>query len=81
MVSAARLAMGALGGWLVALLFGLDGAALGVLVIQSAMPVAVFNYLFARLYGEQPEEVAGLVLVSTALSYLTLPLLVVAVLG
>ncbi len=78
-LSAARLVLGGGGGWLVCLFFGLDGVARGVVVVESAMPVAVFNYLFARLYGDQPEEVAGMVLVSTVLSYLTLPLLVAAV--
>lgn len=77
-MSLIRLLLGAAGGWLVARLFGLEGAALGVLVIQSAMPVAVFNYLFASLYHNEPEEVAGMVLVSTALAYVGLPLLVAA---
>jgi predicted permease len=43
------------------------------------MPVAVFNYLWAVRYNDAPEEVAGLVLGSTALSFLTLPLLLLAV--
>ncbi|PKU25248.1 AEC family transporter [Telmatospirillum siberiense] len=77
-MSLVRLLLGGAGGWLVARLFGLEGAALGVLVVQSAMPVAVFNYLFASLYHNEPEEVAGMVLVSTALAYLGLPLLVAA---
>jgi predicted permease len=78
-MSVARLAMGLAGGWAVAELYGLEGAFRGVVIIESAMPVAVFNYLFARIYDNQPEEVAGMVLVSTVLSYLTLPLLVAAV--
>ncbi len=72
-VSAARLGLGAAGGWLVATALGLTGEAKGVVVVESAMPVAVFNYLFARLYGEAPEEVAGLVLGSTVLSAAVLP--------
>ncbi len=75
-MSLARLLLGAAGGWTVARLFGFEEAALGVVVIQSAMPVAVFNYLFAALYDNKPEEAAGMVLVSTALAYLGLPLLV-----
>jgi len=39
------------------------------------MPVAVFNYLWAVRYNTAPEVVAGLVLASTALSFDTLPLL------
>ena len=47
----------------------------GVLIVQSSMPVAVFNCLFAQRNQRAPEEVAGLVVISTALSFVTLPLL------
>ena len=40
------------------------------------MPVAIFNYLFAQYYDNRPEEVASLVLVSTAIALVLLPLLV-----
>lgn len=60
----------------VAELFGLEGAAKGVLVLQGAMPAAIFNYLFAARYGREPDDVAGIVLVSTIASAVTLPLLV-----
>jgi predicted permease len=33
----------------------------------------VFNYLFARMYDNDPDEIAGLVLLSTLLGYLCLP--------
>jgi malate permease and related proteins len=51
----------------------------GVVVLESAMPVAVFNYLWAVRYDTAPEEVAGMVLGSTVLSFATLPLLLLAV--
>jgi predicted permease len=54
---------------------GLEGAARGVLIVQSSMPVAVFAYLFAVRYERKPEEIAGAVVISTVLSFLTLPLL------
>lgn len=73
--SVARVGGGFLAGLLVVTLFGLTGTERGVVLIQAAMPVAVFNYLFAQRYGRAPQEVAGLVLVSTLLSFLTLPLL------
>jgi malate permease and related proteins len=72
----ARLVLGfavALG---VAELFDLEGVARSVLVLQGAMPAAVFNYLFAARYGRDPEDVAGIVLVSTVIGALTMPLLV-----
>jgi predicted permease len=78
-LSVARLALGLAGGWAVATLLGLEGVQRGVVIVENAMPVAVFNYLFARMYDNQPEEVAGMVLVSTVLAYLGLPLLVAMV--
>ena len=53
---------------------GLSGAAFGVLVLQSIMPAPVTNYLIALQYDQEPEEVAGLVVVSTLMSALTIPL-------
>tara|TARA_R110002073_G_scaffold7536_5_gene42955 strand:+ start:697 stop:1575 length:879 start_codon:yes stop_codon:yes gene_type:complete len=70
-----RLLLGFSVGWLVAELLGLTGIVRGVLIIQSSMPVAVFNYLLAIRYRKSPEEVAGAVMVSTLLSFATLPAL------
>ena len=70
-----RLLLGFGAGWLVAELLGLTGIVRGVLIIQSSMPVAVFNYLLAIRYRKSPEEVAGAVMVSTLLSFATLPAL------
>lgn len=58
-----------------AALLGLDREAAGILVIQCAMPVAVLNYLFAARYDGPAEEVAGTVVFSTLLSFVTLPFL------
>lgn len=74
-MSLARLGIGFGVGAAIAGLFGLEGPARGVLILESSMPVAVVNYLFAERYGSNAEEVAGLVVISTALSFLTLPLL------
>lgn len=74
-LSALRLVMGFAVGWGLAEALGYEGAARGVLIIECAMPVAVFNYLYAQLHENHPEEVAGTVLVSTVLSFLTLPAL------
>ena len=64
----------------VAWAFGLEGVAKGVLVLQGSMPAAVFTYFFAARYGRSPDDVAGIVLSSTLISALTLPLLVAYVL-
>lgn len=79
-LSALRLGAGLGIGLALAELFALGPLASGVLVLQSAMPAAVFNYLFAERYGNSPEQVAGVVLISTLISIATLPVLLLLVL-
>lgn len=74
-LAALRLVMGFAVGLSLATIFGLDGIARGVLIVQTAMPVAVFNYLFAERYQTAPADVAGMVVLSTAMSFATLPAL------
>ena len=59
----------------VAGLFDLEGVAAGVLVLSCAMPAAVFNYMFAVRYERSPGDVASLVVVSTLLAALAVPVL------
>jgi predicted permease len=61
--------------WGTGLYFDLNKAAFGVLVLQIATPVAVTSYLLAEKYGADANAVAGLVVASTLLSVLALPLL------
>ncbi|WP_135077282.1 AEC family transporter [Terasakiella sp. SH-1] len=56
-------------------IMGLSGPAAGVVILECALPAAVFSYLFAQLYDQRPQEVAGLVIVSTFLGFATLPAL------
>ncbi len=79
-LSLGRLGIGLAVGIGIAEILGLEGAARGVLILESAMPVAVLNYLFAARYDRSPEEIAGLVLVSTTISFATLPVLLLIVL-
>lgn len=74
-----RLGVGFLVGFATAEALGMEGAARGVVILESTMPVAVFNYLFAVRYHSAPEQVAGMVVISTALSFATLPLLLLVV--
>lgn len=62
-------------GWAAARLFGLEADAQAVLLLQIATPVAVTSYLIAQRFGADAEAVAGLVVVSTALSVGFLPIL------
>ena len=52
---------------------GVRGLPRKVLVLQASMPVGVLNYLFAERYGRSPHRVAGLVLVSTLMSLVSIP--------
>lgn len=73
--SCVRLLGGLAVGILLVELFSLEGIARGVVLIQFAMPAAIFNYMLAERYQQGAQEVASIVIVSTALSFVTLPLL------
>lgn len=77
-LSVLRLTMGAIVGFGLVEAFGFEGEARGVLIIQTMMPIAVFNYLFAQYYDRDPEEVASLVVLSSAIGFAILPLIVFA---
>lgn len=74
-LSLLRLGLGFATGTVLAALMGLEGAARGILILQCSMPVAVFSYLFSVRYNRQPADVAGTVVASTFLSFLSLPFL------
>jgi predicted permease len=61
--------------WGAAVFFALEPVAAGVLIVQVATPVAVTSYLLAEKYGADAKPVAGLVVVSTLFSVITLPLI------
>ena len=62
-------------GWAAATWFGLDPVAAAVLIVQVATPVAVTSYLLAEKYGADAQPVAGLVVASTLLSVIALPVI------
>jgi predicted permease len=66
--------------WFVGRWFGLNDVAFAVLVVQIATPVAVTSYLLAQKYGADANEVAGLVIVSTLLSVIAIPILLAVLL-
>ncbi|MNH40937.1 hypothetical protein D3C79_1023330 [compost metagenome] len=57
---------------------GMEPLERAVLMLQSAMPVAVFNYLMAVRANRSPEQVANLVMCSTVLSFAWLPVVLAA---
>lgn len=74
-LSALRLGMGLGVGVVLVYVMNLSGPSAGVVILQCSMPVAVFCYLFAQVYDQQPEEVAGIVVVSTILGFFFLPVI------
>lgn len=79
--SCLRLGCGFLLGLVVVTVLDLEGVIRGVVLIQATMPAAVLNYLLALRYERQPTDVAGIVVTSTALSFLTLPFLLAFAIG
>jgi len=77
----ARLAIGFGLGVGLAWAFNLESAARGVLILQCTMPPAVMNYILAARFERQASGVAGVVVVSTFMSLLTLPFLMLFVLA
>ncbi len=74
LISTLKMGGGAMVGFGVAALLGFEGVERGVLVLDCAMPVAVFNYMFAAKYERESGQVASTVVLSTVLSFVTLPL-------
>jgi predicted permease len=81
LLSFLRLGMGFGVGVALVALMNLSGPAAGVVILECSMPAAIFCYLFAQKYDQHPEEVAGVVIVSTLLGFLFLPVLLWYVLG
>ncbi|MBX2885834.1 MAG: AEC family transporter [Granulosicoccus sp.] len=71
-----RLAIGIIVGLIVIKVLGLEGTPAGVVFLLSVMPIAVFNFVFAKLFNRSPEKVAGVIMTSTLLVFALLPVLV-----
>ncbi|MCG8592586.1 MAG: AEC family transporter [Proteobacteria bacterium] len=74
-LSVLRIGLGLGVGVALAALIGLTGTARGVFILECAMPAAVFNSLMASRHGRSPDEVASVVVLSTLISFASLPLL------
>ena len=76
--SIARVVVGPIIGFLIIKFFNLSGFAAGVLLIQCSMPSAVLTYLVGSLYSskEVVDSIASMIVVSTVMSFITVPLTV-----
>ena len=73
-ISFIKLVTGFIVGYAVGDIWGMEGAARGVLIIGAAMPIAVHNYMFAQRFDRNSDDTAGMIVISTILSLATLPL-------
>jgi predicted permease len=74
-LSALRAGLGVALAWGVGAAMGLGPMAAGVLILQMTMPVAVTGYLLAAKYGGDADAVAGMVVASTLMSVITIPVI------
>jgi len=76
--SIARVILGPIIGYLLIIYFNLEGFAAGVLLIQCSMPSAILNYLVGTIYSPKKivDNVASMIVVSTIMSFTTIPLVV-----
>jgi hypothetical protein len=80
-LSVLRCATGFVVGVTVAWLFGLEGIEKGSVILQNSMPIAIFNYVWAMRYDNDPQSIAGMVVASTMLSLITTPMVLWYVMG
>ena len=76
--SIGRVIIGPIIGFIIIIYFDLSGFGAGVILIQSAMPSAILNYLIGSMYSpkEIVDNIASTIVVSTLMSFITVPLVV-----
>jgi predicted permease len=75
-VGGMRIFIGALLGMLAVSIFRLEGVAASVVILQSAMPPAIFNFVLAEKYNQDSERVASVILAGTLISVITTPAII-----
>ena len=77
-LGAVRVIIGPLIGFGLIKFLNLNGFAAGVLLIQSCMPSAVLTYLVGSMYSERKvvDSVASVIVTSTVMSFITIPIVV-----
>ncbi len=77
-LSLCRVVIGPIIAFIIIYYFELSGFAAGVLLIQSAMPSAILNYLVGSMYSPKNivDSIASTIVVSTLMSFITIPIIV-----
>jgi len=73
---AMRIGLGYVIGLFVAKLFNFNDLASNVVILESSMPPAVFNFVLAEKYNQDPKTVASIIFVGTLLSVITTPIII-----
>ena len=78
LVSLCRVILGPVISFIIIYYFNLSGFAAGVLLIQSAMPSAILNYLVGSMYSPKKivDSIASTIVISTIMSFFTIPIVV-----
>ena len=78
LLSLCRVILGPIIAFIIIYYFNLSGFAAGVLLIQSAMPSAILNYLVGSMYSPKKivDSIASTIVLSTIMSFFTIPIVV-----
>ncbi|WP_153768980.1 AEC family transporter [Labrenzia sp. CE80] len=79
-IAVGRLGLGVVSALIVIYALDLTGTVAGVTFILATMPTAIVTYVFAEQYHRNSNQVAGAVVVSTLLTFLSLPAIIWAAL-
>ena len=77
-MSLCRVLLGPMIAYIIIHYFELSGLAAGVLLIQSAMPSAILNYLVGSMYSPKKvvDSIASTIVTSTLMSFISIPIVV-----
>jgi len=73
-IAALRLALGALVAWGLTAAFAVTGVVRGALIVEGSVPTAVNSLILSLQYNRRPDLAASVLLLSTAMSVVTLTL-------
>ena len=71
-----RIVFGILLGIVSVVIFNLEGVVAKVVILQAAMPPAVFNFVLADKYNQDSQAVASIILAGTLISLVTTPIII-----
>jgi hypothetical protein len=76
-----RVGIGFIFGIVLVKLLRLDGVVASVVILQSAMPPAVFNFVLAEKYQQDSQIVASIIMAGTLISLATTPIIIAYLIG